>query len=106
MTIDPAQSLFDAPLPAFDRAFFVRLYKPDQYGTAFACEMIELFITTTSALLATLDTALDAHDLGRAERLLHQVKGSAASIGGAALVQLCSSLEEQSATLPLARRDV
>jgi len=94
MTIDLTQSLLLAHLPVFDRAFFWRLYKPDQYGAGFACEMIDLFIETTVPLVAALDAALDAHDASAAGRLFHQLKGSAGGVGGASLVHLCGRLEE------------
>src|SRR5689334_12467340 len=82
-------------LPVFNRTFFYEVYNPYKFGAAFACEMIDSFIELSSPILVALDDALHADDRDMVRRLLHQLNGSASTVGGEYLVHLCIQFRAQ-----------
>ena len=87
-------------LPTFDRRSFYEVCGLDLYGTVATCQVIELFIKHTILIPSALARAIEAHDGPAAQRLLHQLKGSAAGMGGAYLAHLCSLLQRQGDSAP------
>jgi HPt (histidine-containing phosphotransfer) domain-containing protein len=80
-------------LPTFDRATFYEVCGLDLYGADIACQVIDIFIEHTPSPLDALDMAIRAHDGPAAQRILHQLKGGAAGMGGLRLADLCSLLQ-------------
>jgi HPt (histidine-containing phosphotransfer) domain-containing protein len=93
-------------LPTFDRAYFHEVWETERYGHAGACQIIEHFIEHTSCLPASLERAVLDRDGPSAQALLHRLKGSAGSLGGAHLAHMCSLLQSQEdSTSMLGRSD-
>ncbi len=93
-----------ALVPIFDRAHFHEVSGLDLYGAATVCQVIELFIKHTVLVPAALDRAIEAHDGLAAQRLLHQLKGSAAGMGGMHLADLCGHLQRYGDSPPAPER--
>ena len=58
-------------------------------------ELIDLYVETSHTLLAELWTATDTGNVAAFRSLVHQLKGSSASLGVQALQSLCEALDEQ-----------
>ena len=56
--------------------------------------LIGVFIADSAALMARMDTALEAKRFGELRSLVHALKGSAGSIGAERLTRACSQLQE------------
>ncbi|SAK43637.1 multi-sensor hybrid histidine kinase [Caballeronia glebae] len=67
---------------------------------------IDGFGAQTRKQLTTLASALTAHDVQRAASMLHAIKGSAGTIGAAALAKLAGTLENDAHLLEAARANV
>ena len=59
-------------------------------------ELIDLYVATLPTLLVELRTATDVGNSAAFRALVHQLKGSSASLGVQGLWHLCEELEEQS----------
>jgi PAS domain S-box-containing protein len=64
---------------------------------------IDRFSPQTDRQLARLDSALVAHDMQTAASMLHAIKGSAGTVGAAALAKLASTLETDTHMLETTR---
>ena len=91
-------------LPTFDRRYFYKVCGLDLYGTVATCQVIELFNKHTVLIPSALDRAIEAHDGPAAQRLLHQLKGSAAGMGGMHLADLCGHLQRYGDSPPAPER--
>ena len=58
-------------------------------------ELIDLYVETLPTLLVELRTAMDVGNSAAFRSLVHQLKGSSASLGVQALQHLCEELEQQ-----------
>ncbi len=58
-------------------------------------QLIDLYVETSPTLLAELRTATDTGNVTAFRSLVHQLKGSSASLGVHALQHLCEELEQQ-----------
>ena len=58
-------------------------------------ELIDLYVETSHTLLAELWTATDTGNVAAFRSLVHQLKGSSASLGVQALQRLCDELDQQ-----------
>jgi len=62
-------------------------------GAAMLAELVELFFEDAPQLLETLRSSLAAGDVEKAQRAVHTLKGTSASLGATHLSQLCAELE-------------
>ncbi len=74
---------------AIDRTHLAMLYGLEQLD-----DILSLFLTVTEALLAQLDSAVQAQDISEVRRIAHEIKSGSAAVDAKELAQLCLKLEE------------
>ena len=67
----------------------------DELPAADRIELIDLYVESSPTLLAEMRTAMEAGNVAAFRLLVHQLKGSSASLGVHALQHLCEALDEQ-----------
>ena len=67
----------------------------DELPAADRIELIDLYVESSPTLLAEMRTAMEAGNVAAFRLLVHQLKGSSASLGVHALQHLCEELDEQ-----------
>ena len=67
----------------------------DELPAAGCIELIDLYVATSATLLAELRMAMETGNVAAFRSLVHQLKGSSASLGVHALQSLCKALDEQ-----------
>ncbi len=64
-------------------------------GEELLSELVTLFVSETTPLLAELRAAFESGDAAGVARLGHRVKGSSSQLGGSRLAAACSALEQR-----------
>jgi HPt (histidine-containing phosphotransfer) domain-containing protein len=71
-------------------------------GSEFLCMLVDCFLTSASADLASLRAAVQRGDTTEMADLAHRLKGAAATLGSPGMVDLCQELEGLARTSGLA----
>ncbi len=89
---EPEGSATAAPgaAPAFDREALLDLVDGDE---ALLHQIIELFLESSTRLMATIREAIDAADAGRLNEVAHELKGSMGHFGALAAIDAARDLE-------------
>jgi CheY-like chemotaxis protein len=99
-SVDLAESARDVLDP--DRLAALRQLDSAGDGSEFLCVLVNCFLTSASADLASLRAAVQRGDTTAMTDLAHRLKGAAATLGSHGMVDLCQELEALAGTGGLA----
>jgi two-component system, sensor histidine kinase and response regulator len=99
-SVDLAESARDVLDP--DRLAELRQLDSAGDGSEFLCMLVDCFLTSASADLASLRAAVQRGDTTAMTDLAHRLKGAAATLGSPGIVTLCQELEGLASTGGLA----